>query len=178
MSSSSNDDIKILKDPYLFELFFKKYYTSFCVLAYKFLNNKEIAEEIVQDVFVKIWEKRNKIEVKGSLIAYFNLAIKNTCLNYFKHKRIELQYIQQYKEMPVEFQEEHELFLIEKIKKAIEALPEQRRKIFLMSREQDLKYHEIAKKMNISIKTVETQMGLALKQLRNCLKDYLNSIQE
>jgi len=131
---------------------------------------------VVQEVFVKIWEKRSFIEVKGSLTAYFNMAIKNTCLNYLKHKQIEFDFarnfVQQKKEDALSeegFDEE----LVEKIRKAIDLLPPQRKKIFCMSRYDGLKYHEIAHRLHLSIKTVEAQMGLALKQLRDQLRDYL-----
>lgn len=172
---ASDDDAWILMNVTLFEEFFKRHYVNFCLLAYRYLNDRDMAEEVVQDVFVKIWEKRSFIEVKGSLTAYFNMAIKNTCLNYLKHKRVEVvftqNYLQQQKDevSPLDNIDE----LTEKIKQAIEKLPPQRKKIFLMSRYDGLKYYEIANTLNLSVKTVEAQMGLALKQLREQLREYL-----
>jgi|YNPMSStandDraft_1061717.scaffolds.fasta_scaffold54598_3 RNA polymerase sigma-70 factor (ECF subfamily) len=172
----SEDDAGILFNVVLFEKFFKRHYSEFCMLASRYLNDRDAAEEVVQEVFVKIWEKRSFIEVKGSLTAYFNMAIKNTCLNYLKHKQIEFDFarnfVQQKKEDALSeegFDEE----LVEKIRKAIDLLPPQRKKIFCMSRYDGLKYHEIAHRLQLSIKTVEAQMGLALKQLRDQLRDYL-----
>lgn len=172
---ASDDDVGILLHVVRFEKFFKQHYANFCLLAYRYLNDRDLAEEIVQDVFVKIWEKRKSLNVKGSLTAYFYLAIKNTCLNYLKHKRVEAAFAQNYLQQQTEntiFEESSE-DLNEKISKAIDTLPPQRKKIFLMSRYEGMKYHEIASKLQLSVKTVEAQMGLALKQLREQLKDYL-----
>jgi len=172
---ASDDDAGILFDVVLFENFFKRHYAYFCLFAYRYLNDRDAAEEVVQDVFVKIWEKRSLIEVKGSLTAYFNMAIKNTCLNYLKHRRVEANFaqnfVQQKKEEVISDDGTDEL--AEKIRQAIDNLPPQRKKIFLMSRYDGLKYQEIADRLQLSVKTVEAQMGLAFKQLRDQLKDYL-----
>ncbi|MGC8824636.1 MAG: RNA polymerase sigma-70 factor [Bacteroidales bacterium] len=172
---ASDDDVRILLNVALLEKFFRRHYENFCLLAYRYLHDRDMAEEVVQDVFVKIWEKRNLIEIKGSLTAYFNMAIKNTCLNFLKHKRVEVvfaqNYLQQQKDevSPLDNSDE----LTEKIKQAIDSLPPQRKKIFLMSRNDGLKYQQIADKLQLSVKTVEAQMGLALKQLREQLREYL-----
>jgi RNA polymerase sigma-70 factor (ECF subfamily) len=172
---ATDDDVGVLLDIRLFEKFFRKHYTSFCLLAYRYLNDKDMAQEIVQDVFVRIWERRNQLTVKGSLTAYFYLAIKNTCINFLKHKKIEAffarDFIQNHPAEAVDDSWNEELAA--KIAQAIELLPPQRKKIFLMSRNEGMKYQQIAEALNISVKTVEAQMGLALKQLRTQLKDYL-----
>ncbi len=174
---SSVDDSSILSDPLAFEKFFKDKYRMFCHLALRYTNNDTVAEEIVQEVLVKVWERRDQIDVKGSLTAYIALSVKNTCINYLKHQQIITNFeknelihasIETYAE---NFPDNTELEAM--IFDAIDKLPPKRKQIFLLSRIDGLKYHEIASKLNLSVKTVEAQMGIALKQLRVMLKDYL-----
>ncbi|MCX7987209.1 MAG: RNA polymerase sigma-70 factor [Bacteroidales bacterium] len=169
------DDASVLFNISLFEKFFRNHYVRFCFIALRYLNDKDLAEEVVQEVFAKIWEKRNQIEVKGSLTAYFSMAIKNTSLNYLKHRKVEIEFAQNYFQSRIEDSTNIELEerLIERVREAIEKLPPQRKKIFLMSRNEGMKYQEIADALHLSVKTVEAQMGLALKFLREQLKEYL-----
>lgn len=159
-----------------FETIFNTYYASLCFFAGQFLNDDEIAEEIVQDLFVTIWSKRNEIRVDSSLKNYLFRSVKNYCLNQIQHFRIREKYAAKVKEdVQHEIQESDyflEVGLIKKIDESIESLPGKRKQIFKLSREEGLKYKEIAEKLNLSIKTVEAQMGLALKQLREDLKEY------
>ena len=163
-------------DEIAFEKIFHNYYAPLCVFANQFLNDDEKAEEIVQDLFVNIWGKRQYLQIDSSLKNYLFRSVKNQCLNHFQHVKIKEKYAEKVKE---DFEQEiHEPdFFIEtglkkKIEESIESLPEKRRQIFKLSRDEGLKYKEIAERLDLSIKTVETQMGLALKQLREKLKDY------
>ena len=159
-----------------FERLFKTYYASLCVFAHRFIDDPDDCEEVVQSFFLKIWDKRKNIDINTSVKSYLFGSVRNRCLNHIKHQKIK----QQYQNTIVQSAniENHasndflEIDLIEKINNCIAALPERRREIFILSREQGLKYREIANKLNISIKTVETQMGHALKELREQLKDY------
>ena len=159
-----------------FEVLFHKYYGHLCLFASSILNNDSSAEEIVQDFFVKLWEKRDQITIESSVKNYFFRSVKNLCLNFIQHNKTKLRYA----EKVISDAENNSLFndgfseidLADKIEESIQALPEKRREIFRMSREEGLKYLEIAKKLNISIKTVESQMGHALRHLREKLKNY------
>ena len=168
----------ILSDPTKFEVFFKEKYSSLCFLANKYIHNMHEAEELVQDVFVKLWEKHEILDIKGSEIAYIIASVKNACLNHIKHKKIVLAH-EKYELTRIEnnqtdtTEEPVDMELENAVIEAIAILPTQRKKIFLMSRVDGLKYHEIAKELGISIKTVEAQMGSALKQLREKLRDYI-----
>ena len=163
-------------DEKAFEKLFHKYYGHLCLFASSILNNDSSAEEIVQDFFVKLWEKRDQLSIESSVKNYFFRSVKNLCLNFIQHNKTKLRYAQKV----IADAENNNLFddgfteidLAEKIEESIQSLPEKRREIFRMSREKGLKYREIAEKLNISIKTVETQMGLAIKTLRAKLKDY------
>jgi len=158
-----------------FEKLFRNYYVPLCYYASKILQNDGAAEEIVQDFFLRLWEKRADIEIETSLKNYFFRSVKNLCLNQIKHENVKIQHVKsviseaESTEYSDHFQEVN---LQKDIEKSIAALPEKRREIFRLSREEGLKYREIADKLNISIKTVEAQMGLAIKTLRDRLKKY------
>lgn len=159
-----------------YENLFHRYYKHLCVFSSGIIRDDAAAEEIVQDFFVKLWEKRNQITIETSVKHYFFRSVKNLCLNHIQHNKIKLRYSQ--KMMTESDQqvtaEDHEadFELYEKIEESIGSLPEKRREIFRLSREEGLKYREIAERLNISVKTVEAQMGLAIKTLREKLKNY------
>lgn len=159
---------------------FKRFYSPLCLYAFQFLHNKAASEEIVQDLFVKIWEIKESLNIQFSLKSYLFNSVKNKCLNYIEHEKIKNKYTQKvlsepdYEVNPDDFFIEPDLLL--RIEKSINSLPPKRGEIFRLSREKGLKYKEIALELGISVKTVEAQMGLAIKQLRNDLKDYRNHI--
>jgi RNA polymerase sigma-70 factor (ECF subfamily) len=163
-------------DEVAFEKLFKLYYPSLCNFAYQMLGDDESAEEVVQEIFVKLWEKRLSIEIEVSVNNYLFRSVKNHCLNIIQHEKIKNQYSEKIRETANQNQGSAPNFLepglIEKIEKAVGSMPERRLEIFRLSREEGLKYKEIAEKLGISVKTVEAQMGLALKYLREALKDY------
>ncbi|WP_319500266.1 RNA polymerase sigma-70 factor [uncultured Draconibacterium sp.] len=162
-------------DEKAFEKLFKLYYGYLCNFATKLINDDVAAEEIVQDFFVKFWERRADLKVETSLKNYLFRSVKNLCLNHIKHSNIKLLHAQKViaESETSNFNNDYiEVDLAADIAKSIEELPEKRREIFRLSREEGLKYREIAEKLNISIKTVEAQMSLAIKSLRDKLKKY------
>ncbi|HAQ19339.1 MAG TPA: RNA polymerase sigma-70 factor [Prolixibacteraceae bacterium] len=165
-------------DEWAFQSLFRKYYSAMCHFARQFLNDSELAEETVQDMFVKIWEKRETLNIETSVKHYLFRSIRNKCLNQIQHEKIKKQYAGMVLESShQDIDPEHyyiEVGLIQRIEQSIDALPPKRKEIFRLSREQGMKYKEIADTLNISIKTVEAQMGLALKHLRHELKDFSN----
>jgi RNA polymerase sigma-70 factor (ECF subfamily) len=167
-------------DERAFQVLFQKYYSAMCSFAWQFLKDRELAEETVQDMFVKIWEKRENLNIETSVKHYFFRSIRNHCLNQIQHEKIKKRYADKIIEtFPQEINPENfyiEVDLIRRIEQSIDALPPKRQEIFRLSREQGLKYKEIAETLKISVKTVEAQMGLALKHLREDLKDYSNHL--
>lgn len=159
-----------------FEVLFHLYYGYLCQYAQKFVDDRGTAEEIVQDFFVGVWEKKEDLNVETSIKNYFFQSIKNRCLNYIQHQKTKNRYAQKIiaeKENNYSADDVFvEIDLAQKIEESINSLPQKRREIFRLSRQEGLKYHEIAKKLNISIKTVETHMSLAIKSLRDKLKNY------
>lgn len=161
-----------------FEMIFKTYYKPLCHYAYSFLNDKNEAEEVVQTTFIKIWEKKNELSVQSSLKAYLYSMVRNGCLNVIKHEKVKQLHAKwhvQETERSRDLVEEKVLSndLESKIYLAMKALPEQCRLVFQLSRFEELKYQEIADQLQISVKTVENQMGKALKIMRVQLKEYL-----
>lgn len=163
-------------DEQAFQTLFRKYYSALSRFAHQFLNDREQAEEAVQDMFVKIWEKRETLNIETSVKQYFFRSVRNHCLNQIQHEKIKKQYAAR---MLDSAQQEiatepffMEVDLIRRIEKSIDSLPPKRKEIFRLSREQGMKYKEIADTLDISVKTVEAQMGLALKHLREELKDF------
>jgi RNA polymerase sigma-70 factor (ECF subfamily) len=140
------------------------------------LKDTDESEEIVQLVFVQLWEKREKIHISTSLKSYLYKSVYHSALNTIKHQKIKEEYLhmKQSQIQENEIQSNQSLKELEtRIEKALNTLPEQCKLIFSMSRFEDLKYREIADVLNISIKTVENQMGKALKLMRHNLSDFL-----
>ena len=161
-----------------FEMIFKTYYQPLCRYAFSFLNDRNEAEEIVQNAFIKVWERKSDLQVQTSLKAYLYTMVRNASLNRIKHERIKQQHVQnqmRVMESARELVSEKVMSndLEAKIYSAMNTLPEQCRLVFQLSRFEELKYQEIAEQLQISVKTVENHMGKALKLMREQLKDYL-----
>lgn len=159
-----------------YEFIFRQYYQGLCNYAAMFLKDMDSAEEIVQNVFVKLWEKRETVNIEGSVKSYLYKSVYNASMNELKHQKIKDNYLQMQANKE-QFEQPltgtHLKELEKHIEKALMSLPEQCRLIFKMSRFEDLKYREIAGVLNISPKTVENQMGKALRLMRENLADYL-----
>ncbi len=168
-------------DEKAFELLFKAQYPVLCGYARKYLDDTDHAEEIVQEMFFNFWQKKEKLEISTSLEAYLFRSVRNACLNYLKHLKVREEYrLATNQELLRKEQEIHDhvvgLELQDKIDQVISQLPPERQKIFKMSRFDELKYKEIAEKLNLSVKTVEVQMSKALKFLRLHLAEYLSLV--
>ncbi|WP_028663731.1 RNA polymerase sigma-70 factor [Runella zeae] len=165
-------------DERVFETIFRKHYASLCTYGRSILHDAEEAEEIVQTVFVNIWEKREELEITQSLKSYLFRAVHNHCLNRIKHQKVRnehQEYATYYQETTYESVSDtvYKNELETQLSLAIEKLPEQCRIIFKLSRFNELRYQEIADQLGLSVKTVENQIGKALKILRTELADYL-----
>jgi RNA polymerase sigma-70 factor (ECF subfamily) len=166
-------------DEKVFEKLFKDHYPVLCGYAKKYINDIDQAEEIVQDMFFNFWQKRDKMEINISVEAYLFRSVRNSCLNYLKHLKVREEHrLATNIELKRKEQEVYDnvvaLELQERIDRVIEQLPTERKRIFKMSRYEELKYKEIAERLNLSVKTVEAQMSKALKFLRLQLSDYLS----
>lgn len=167
-------------DEHAFELLFRKYYVRLCGFANKFVADIAESEEIVQEVFLNIWKKRDQLKLDGDMHPYLFKSVQNLCFNFLEHQKVVDNYYAViefiYKNQTEDFSTYESVIYSElqaKVDKAIELLPNECRKIFLLSRLDGLKYSEIAEQLGISVKTVETQMSRALNKLKAELKDYL-----
>ena len=150
----NNSQLHRLKsgDEQAFEQLFKAQYPALCGYARKYLDDLDQAEEIVQEMFFNFWQKREKVEINISAEAYLFRSVRNSCLNYLKHLKIREEHrLATNEEIRRKEHEVHDsvvaLELQEKIEKVIEELPPERKKIFKMSRYEELKYKEIAEKL-------------------------------
>lgn len=155
-----------------FEVLFRSHYKALVGYANRLVANVEVSEDLVQQVFVNLWERRDQIEIEGSHRSYLLRSVHNACLNHFKHEQVKKDHAT-HALITESNSESHDLLeeeeLRERVFKHINELPEQCRKIFTMNRLDGLKYQQIADELNLSVKTVENQMGKALKHMREKL---------
>ncbi len=181
MLQSSDERIVVRQfrqgDHHAFRILYERYAPRLYAFSKKYLQDSEESEEIVQEVFLRIWERRAHVDESGSFSAYVFQAAKNRIFNGFRKKVNEQVYLDF---LLASENTEHSLTEIEveyrevklKAEAAINAMPPKRQEIFRLSRELGLKNKEIAAKLGISIKTVENQMGQALKFLREQLSEF------
>jgi RNA polymerase sigma-70 factor (ECF subfamily) len=159
------------------EQLFKTHFAGLYAYAYTILRDSHLAEEIVQEVFVRLYERAQHIRIKTSLESYLYRAVYNESLNHQKHEKAKANYRKfiLHRQDPASPRQDagNYLELEAKLQLALEELPEQCRIIFQLSRFEELKYREIAERMGLSIKTVENQMGKALRIMRKRLKGFI-----
>lgn len=159
-----------------FRAVFHQCYADLCQYAFTVLKDMDEAEDVVQATFIKIWEKRETLNVQHTVRAYLYKAVYNQCINLLDHRKIKLKH-QEYGAHEIKGQvQQPEVFPEElegHIKAVIDELPEQCRRIFMLSRYEELRYAEIAQRLNISVNTIENQISKALKILRSKLKDHI-----
>lgn len=177
-TKSTSATLLAQRDVATFEQVFKTNFKGLHSYAFSMIKDEDEAEEIVQQVFFKLWERNEKLDIAGPVNAYLYRAVHNESLNYLKHQKVKAGH-----QLHVAYSMKNEVELPSKkitatelenkIHTTLNELPEQCRTIFQLSRFSDLKYREIADRLNISVKTVENQMGKALKILRIKLADFL-----
>lgn len=161
-----------------FDKVYVMYFSRMHRFAKEYVLFDEDAENIVQDVFLLLWEKRDVLDIQVSLVSYIFALVKNRCLDYLRHKVVADEFKQELsfklsslEQLNNSFSSDEDIERI--VVSAIDKLPERCRVIFIKSRVDGKKYREIADELNLSINTVENQMAIALKKLRAELKDYL-----
>jgi RNA polymerase sigma-70 factor, ECF subfamily len=182
LSATVNEKILLEKfiggDEQAFEALFKKYYQLLLKVAKFVIEDSEQSEELVQDIFVNVWEKRSNVNPEASFKNYMITAVRNRCYNHIKAKKkthsIDDDETWQ-EELVADSRTESRVNFNEMqraIEVAIDKLPEQCKIIFQLSRYEGMSYKEIAEALDLAPKTVENQVGRALKMLRVELKDY------
>jgi len=167
-----------LGDEQALEVIFRTYYPGLVGFARRYVKTTEIAEEIVQDLFLKLWSRRGSLGEIDSVKTYLFRAARNTALNHLRRRKLEHEWLEK-EGTTITEERSHEgdeavteSEVAEAVRAAVDRLPPRCREVFMLSRDGGLTYGEIAKSLGISIKTVETQMGRALKALRESLKVY------
>lgn len=152
---------------------FDSCYGSLCQYASTIVKDQAEAEDIVQAMFIKLWEKREELTVNQSARSYLFKSVYHQCINALEHRTVKLKHAAHAKtemvseSLPDVFPEELDV----QVKSAINGLPEQCRRIFIMSRYEEMKHAEIAAQLNLSVNTIENQISKALKLLRAALKN-------
>jgi RNA polymerase sigma-70 factor (ECF subfamily) len=169
----------------VFEQIFNMYYSPLVYFAKEYVIFEDQAREIVQEAFIKLWEKRQSLSPDSNIKAYLYVTTRNLCLNYLDHirvgqkfKRMKEREMLTYEINRIALHDPTAEYLItseleSRIEELIDELPERNQKVFRMHRFDNMKYSEIAQKLNISVKAVEAHISRAIKHLRNHLKDYL-----
>lgn len=180
MENNDTNLIELIRtgDRRAFDEVFLKHFKSLHAYAFTMVRDRDDAEEIVQNVFVRIWTKRMQLKADGHLKSFLYRSVHNESLNYLKHQKVRsnfnVYYADEMKNDSGNLNTEIMATELEKnIHKAINDLPEACRNVFQLSRFDQMKYQEIADALHISIKTVENQMGKALKILRLKVVDFL-----
>ncbi len=180
------NDLQLIKqlgrrDEAAFEQVFKTHFKFLHTYALSILKEEATAEEMVQQVFFKLWEKAEQLSISDSLRGYLYRAVHNECLNYLKHQKVKSLH-QHYLTWRLKDNTDSASKnlagkeLEERLQQAVNELPGQCRLIFQLSRFEELRYQEIADHLKLSVKTVENQMGKALKLLRQKLSPFLPAL--
>lgn len=158
-----------------FEDIFREHHAACLAFAVHYTGDVHEAEEVVQQVFLRLWEKRETIDIMGATRSYLFAAIRNTSISNWRKQTVRQEKEQVAGDLrAADRQVQSPAWELERLyQQALEVLPERCREVFILSRQQQLKYAEIADVMNISVKTVENQMGKALKIMHKELKEYL-----
>lgn len=174
-------DIEIIRrirqgDTGQFESLFRSSYVSMVRYAKSIIKDQDTAEEIVQDLFFRLWQDKEKIKIESSLNGYLFRAVHNRCLHWIEHNKVVERHAREVIAQETEAADNpadtiYYKELQSKIIQIIEKLPDRCGRIFCMNRFEGLKYSEIAEKLSVSVKTVEADMGRALREFRKALKE-------
>jgi RNA polymerase sigma-70 factor, ECF subfamily len=164
-----------------FELFFREHHARLCEFVHGYVRSEEVSRDIVQDLFLALWEKNGTSEAPDLTKAYLYAAARNRARKYIRHRRV----VGRFEQRCAAWSEEapgraddavHYRETMEAVEAAIGALPDRCREVFLLSRRQHMSYAEIAGALGLSIKTVEVQMWRALRKLRESLAAHLTTV--
>lgn len=172
--------IALKDDTEAFKELFVNFFAPLCVYAQRFIEDRNTCEDIVQEVFFRVWKNRKSLEIKSSVRNFLITNVKNSCIDNLRRKDVEETYLLKQADKLSVGERSDEIYttkeLEEIINKSLAMLPDKIRIVFEMSRFDGLTYSEIAIKNNISVKTVEAYMTKALKVLRIELRDYLSFV--
>lgn len=159
-----------------FSLLFQTYYTDLVLFCGNFIKDKDSCEDIVQSIFLKLWNDRKNIQIEISLKSYLLKAVRNSCLDEFRHIEIVRQYETEFGSSALDNYDTENYILYSDLyahlSRALEKIPDLYKEAFVLNRFEGLKYREIAEKLNVSERTVEVRVSKTLDLLRKQLKDF------
>jgi RNA polymerase sigma-70 factor (ECF subfamily) len=174
LASLKNDEKSAMK------ILFQSYHTILCSIAFRLVRDQDMAKDLVQDVFVKIWNHRHSIDINYSLEAYLKRSVVNTSLNYLekiqRNRHIEVGTLKDHPEATKADQDHSFSELSKHVDKAIGNLPARTRAVFILIRQEEMSYKEVSESLQISIKAVEKEMMKALRLMRENLRDFLPAV--
>jgi RNA polymerase sigma-70 factor (family 1) len=183
VSVKENNPLRVAaeEEEEVFAALFRAYYDELYSTALMYIKIREMAEDIVQQVFLRVWEKREALVTVGNLKGYLFIAVRNEIMSYLRHQAIQKKYIDQVKALFVESLVTPEQQFIDKqnaeiFQQAVKNLPSQQRQVWRLSRESGLSYKEIACQMDIALPTVKDYLSNALRSIRAFLILYRNDI--
>lgn len=163
-------------DEQAFKVLFIEFYPSLCVFAMRFVDQDEVAMDIVQEVFFNVWKGRKNTFVTSSFRNFLITSVRNQCIDYLRRKKLEYQFMEKFKLSCIQASPE-EMYTLKELEgvihNALVKLPDNLRKVFEMNRFKGLTYIAIAEELDVSPKTIEAYISKALKILRVELSDYL-----
>jgi RNA polymerase sigma-70 factor (family 1) len=165
-----------VNDQHAFEVIYRQYFIRLFRFCYAIVHEKGPAEEIVNDVFLSIWKKRDGLPAIDNFEVYLYISAKNHCLNYLRaHRRQQSVDIEGLSDEALQFEADPESLLIrtetmKRVLAAIDLLPPRCKLIFKLVKEDGLKYKDVAKLLDLSIKTVEAQLAIAIRKIGQALR--------
>lgn len=164
-----------------YHILFRRYFSDLCNFLLLYLHSNEICEEIALDIFAWLWEKRDSVDIKSSVRNFLFSAAKNKAITCYRKEQRYLFSDLSADELLIPESDHSELILENKelqfiIRKAVNELPERSRQVYQMAWEENLSYKEIAAQLNLSPKTVENHISIALRKLRESLNPYYKQI--
>ena len=162
-----------------FEAVFITYYNKTKALIYGYIKSESDAEELTEDLFVNLWINRQSIDISKSFEAYLHTIARNAAINYLNHKYVHLAYTNKFQLQECSSTSEEDLIAKELgllIDDLVEKMPEQRKQIYILSRNEGLSNTEIAERLNTTKRNVESQLSLALKEIRKAISTFIFSL--
>ena len=164
-------------DQSAFSTIFRAYYKDLVMFAFTFSKDSDNAEEAVQAVFVRLWENRQKLKLHGSLKSYLLKSVQNYCLDEIRRRTVREQFANEMdiQSLYVNETEDYILYtdLLNQLDHLLAQMPDEVAQAFRLNRFDGFKYQEIAKQLNVSVRTVESRISKALKTLHNALKIFM-----
>jgi RNA polymerase sigma-19 factor, ECF subfamily len=157
-------------DEAAFESLFRSFAPGLCAFVARYVGSRAVGEELVQDLFLRVWQRRRELTVEQGVATYLYTAARNRAINYLRHDARSAGSAAVIGHIDASQPSEGDLLELLDLHDAIERLPARCRLIFTLSRQQDMTYAEIARSLGLSVKTVEVQMGRALKALRSSVQ--------